>query len=65
MGVDPVSQRFTMTQDQFNGLSKADQQRVLDAKLMDRIMKPMLDKAVSRMREGSAQKTKAMQGETD
>lgn len=64
MGVDPVSQRNSMTQEQFNGLSKADQQRVLDAKLMDRIIKPALDKAISRMKEGNELKSKAMKGET-
>lgn len=64
MAADPVSQRFSMTQEQFGRLSSHDQQRVVEAKIIDQALKPALDKATSRANEGRNQLEKALKGET-
>jgi len=62
MAVDPVSQRHNMTAEQFNGLSKQDQKRVIEAKMTDQIMKPLLDKATSRMKEAKNEMSEKLKG---
>ena len=47
---DPVNRRFNMSADEFKGLSKNDQGRVINAKLCDMIIKPLIDKAVKNIR---------------
>jgi len=64
MAVDPVSQRFNMSQTQFNGLSRADQERVITARIVDQAIKPALDRATSRMKEANADRSKALKGES-
>ena len=63
MAVDPVSQRNSMSEAQFKKLSSNDQIRVVNAKMSDQILKPLLDKATARASEARNNMSRALKGE--
>jgi hypothetical protein len=52
-----------MSDKEFNGLSDKDKGRVIEAKLVDMIVKPALDRATSNMKKAHSDMSAAFKGE--
>lgn len=69
MAVDPVSQRFAHSGDKdggaawFASLSNTDKTRVVNAKINDQIIQPLMNKAISNSKAANEKMSKALKGE--
>lgn len=63
MPAGAVTNSSNMTQKEFEGLSKPTQKAVLEARLQQQIIKPVLERATSQKKEAAERQAKALSGE--